>query len=113
MPTRSGSPAAALAAALLSVVPLSAFFAINAGSFLLSALLLSGLPSFDSPAHLAGERPRLREAFTVLRPHPWLTAAVCDPGRGGDDLGRDLDRRRPPSSVRRGLHGGVGPLLTG
>ena len=66
----------AVAAALLAFVPLSAFFAINAASFAISALLLSGLPSFDRPAPEGGERPRVREAFTVLRPHPWLAAAV-------------------------------------
>lgn len=66
----------ALAAALLAFVPLSAFFALNAGSFLLSALLLSGLPSFARPAHEETEPPRLREGFTVLRPYPWLVAAV-------------------------------------
>jgi MFS family permease len=66
----------AVAAALLAVVPLSAFFALNAASFAISALLLSGLPSFDRAASADGERPRVREAFTVLRPHPWLAAAV-------------------------------------
>jgi MFS family permease len=67
----------AVAAALLAFVPLSAFFALNAASFAISALLLSGLPSFDRPAPADGERPRVREAFTVLRPHPWLAAAVA------------------------------------
>src|SRR4029453_8725378 len=61
----------ALAAALLAVVPLSAFFAINAGSFVLSALLLAGLPAFAPPPTGAAP-PRVREAFTILRPHPWL-----------------------------------------
>jgi MFS family permease len=56
----------ALAAALLTVVPLSTFVALNAASFVLSALLLSGLPAF-APREEA--RQRVREAFTVLRPH--------------------------------------------
>jgi MFS family permease len=50
----------ALAAALLAVVPLSAFFAINAGSFVLSALLLAGLPSFAA-APAGASPPRVRE----------------------------------------------------
>jgi MFS family permease len=95
----------AVAAALLTVVPLSAFFAINAGSFLLSALLLSGLPSF-APAH--GEaRPRVREAFTVLRPHPWLAAAV-----GALAVAVTISSGTwivgVPELVRRGLDGGAG-----
>ena len=66
----------AVAAALLTVVPLSAFFALNAASFALSALLLAGLHGFDRPVG-AAEQPRLREAVTVLRPRPWLAAVVA------------------------------------
>src|ERR671937_308542 len=66
----------ALAAALLTVVPLSTFFALNAGSFVISALLLTGLPAFERTL-AEGERPRIREAFAVLRPRPWLAAAVA------------------------------------
>jgi MFS family permease len=97
----------ALAAALLSVVPLSAFFAINAASFLLSALLLSGLPSFDGAAHADGTKPRLREAFTVLRPHPWLTAAVATLGVAVT-ISAGTWIVGVPELVRRGLHGGAG-----
>jgi Transmembrane secretion effector len=96
----------AVAAALLAVVPLSTFFAINAGSFLLSALLLSGLPRF--PAAPAGTAPpRVREAFTVLRPHPWLAAAV-----GALAVAVTISSGTwivgVPELVRHGLDGGAG-----
>jgi MFS family permease len=97
----------AVAAALLAVVPLSTFFALNAGSFVLSALLLSGLPAFARPRHEEGAAPRVREAFTVLRPYPWLAAAVVCLGvaltisSGTWIVG-------VPQLVRHGLHGGPG-----
>ena len=97
----------AVAAGLLSVVPLSAFFAVNAGSFLLSALLLSGLPSFDGPVHADGTRPRLREAFTVLRPHPWLAASIATLGVAVT-ISAGTWIVGVPELVRRGLHGGAG-----
>ena len=97
----------ALAAALLSVVPLSAFFAVNAGSFLLSALLLSGLPSLDGPMHADGTKPRLREAFTVLRPHPWLAASIGTLGVAVT-ISAGTWIVGVPELVRRGLHGGAG-----
>ena len=43
---------------------------------MISALLLSGLPSFARAAQEHEARPRVREAFTVMRPHPWLAASV-------------------------------------
>ena len=97
----------AVAAGLLSIVPLSAFFAVNAGSFLLSALLLSGLPSFDGPVHADGTRPRLREAFTVLRPHPWLAASIATLGVAVT-ISAGTWIVGVPELVRRGLHGGAG-----
>jgi MFS family permease len=96
----------AIAAALLAVVPLSAFFALNAGSFALSALLLSGLPSFDRPQH-ADAAPRVREAFTVLRPHPWLAAAVVALGVAVT-ISAGTWIVGVPELVRHGLHGGAG-----
>lgn len=64
----------ALAALLLAFVPLSAFFALNAASFALSALLLAGIHvrQRGDPA----ERPRIREGFTVLRRLPLLAGAI-------------------------------------
>jgi hypothetical protein len=96
----------AIAAGLLAVVPLSTFFAINAGSFVLSALLLSGLPRF--PAAPAGTAsPRVREAFTVLRPYPWLAAAVGALGVAVT-ISSGTWIVGVPELVRRGLDGGAG-----
>jgi hypothetical protein len=97
----------AIAAALLTVVPLSTFFALNGASFVLSALLLSGLPTFARPTPVGSSPPRVREAFTVLRPHPWLAAAVgalavaVTISSGSWIVG-------VPELVRRGLDGGAG-----
>ena len=96
----------AIAAALLAFVPLSVFFGLNAASFALSALLLSGLHGFDRPVHAEGERPRVREAFTVLRPHPWLTAAVVALGLAVT-ISSGTWIVGVPELVRRGLHGGA------
>ncbi len=97
----------ALAAALLAVVPLSAFFAINAASFVVSALLLAGLPGFAAVAPAGASPPRVREAFTVLRPHPWLAAAV-----GALAVAVTISSGTwivgVPELVRRGLDGGAG-----
>ena len=97
----------AVAAALLTVVPLSAFFALNAGSFLISALLLSGLPLLARAAHEHQARPRVREAFTVLRPHPWLTAAVVVLGVAVT-ISSGTWIVGVPQFVRHSLHGGAG-----
>jgi hypothetical protein len=96
----------AIAAGLLAVVPLSTFFALNAGSFVLSALLLSGLPSFARPAH-EDSAPRVREAFTVLRPYPWLAAAVACLGVAVT-ISSGTWIVGVPQLVRHGLHGGPG-----
>lgn len=64
----------ALAAVLLAFVPLPAFFALNAASFVLSALLLAGVHVRRGAAQ--PERPRIREGFTALRRLPMLAGAV-------------------------------------
>ena len=65
----------AVAAGLLAFTPISAFFAINAVSFLISAALLVGVVAGRArAAHEA--RPRIREGFAALRPRPALAAAV-------------------------------------
>ena len=97
----------AIAAALLAVVPLSTFFAINAGSFVLSALLLSGLPRFPAATPDGVAAPRVREAFTVLRPHPWLAAAVAALGVAVT-ISSGTWIVGVPELVRRGLDGGAG-----
>jgi MFS family permease len=65
----------ALAAALLAGLPVSAFFALNACSFLVSAVLLAGIRSPGARA-VHGERPRIREGLAALRPRPALASAV-------------------------------------
>jgi MFS family permease len=96
----------AVAAALLAFVPLSAFFALNAGSFAVSALLLSGLRGFDRGVAAEGERPRVREAFAILRPHVWLTTAVVALGVAVT-ISSGTWIVGVPELVRRGLHGGA------
>jgi MFS transporter, DHA3 family, macrolide efflux protein len=66
----------ALAAGLLTFMPVSVFFAVNAASFAVSALLLSGI-SHGREHDPHGAPPRLREGVTALRPRPMLTAAVA------------------------------------
>ena len=97
----------ALAAALLTVVPLTTFFALNAGSFALSGLLLSGLPSFARPRSADGTVPRVQDAFTVLQPHAWLAAAVACLGIAVT-ISSGTWIVGVPELVRHGLHGGAG-----
>ena len=96
----------AIAAALLAVVPLSAFFALNAASFAASAVLLSGLPRFERRMHEHEARPRVREAFAALRPHPWLVAAVAALGLAVT-ISSGTWIVGVPQLVRHGLHGGA------
>jgi MFS family permease len=65
----------ALAGLLLTFLPISVFFALNAVSFFLSAALLAGVRAHRTAAHGA-ERPRIRDGFSVLRPRPTLAASV-------------------------------------
>jgi MFS family permease len=68
----------AVAAALLTVLPLSAFFALNAASFFFSAALL--LRIHPRPAHTQPEGTTLaqvREGFGALRVLPVLAVAVA------------------------------------
>ena len=67
----------ALAGLLLTVLPITAFFALNAASFFVSAVLLAGVRAEGRPrAAEDGERPRIREGFAALRPRPALAASV-------------------------------------
>jgi hypothetical protein len=67
----------ALAAILLTVLPISVFFALNAGSFFLSAALLAGVRTRGAARREPGtEGPRIREGFAALRPRGTLAAAV-------------------------------------
>ena len=70
----------AAAAALLAIAPLAAFFAINAASFVLSAVLLAQVRAPRADLHT--QRPRIREGFAALRPRPALAIAVAAIGVG-------------------------------
>jgi hypothetical protein len=67
-----------LAALLLTFMPISAFFALNAASFLLSAAILLrvrvGREHVDAAARSA---PRIREGLAALRLRPRLAIAVA------------------------------------
>jgi hypothetical protein len=65
----------AAAAALLTVLPISGLFALDAASFLVSAALVAGIAE-RRPAHVGGERPRVREGFAALRGHRTLAVGV-------------------------------------
>lgn len=65
----------ALSALLLTVLPLSAFFALNAASFFISAGLLVGVRV--AALELQPGRPRILEGISALRPLPVLAAGVC------------------------------------
>jgi MFS family permease len=65
----------AVAAGLLVFVPIGAFFALNAASFVVSALLLLPIRA-PGPAAVQGH-PRIREGFAALRPRPAVAAAVA------------------------------------
>jgi hypothetical protein len=65
----------ALAGLLLTFLPISAFFALNAASFFLSAVLLAGVRARRT-TDPGAERPRIREGFSVLRLRPVLAVSV-------------------------------------
>ncbi len=65
----------ALAAGLLTFVPVSVFFAVNSISFLVSAALIARIRrGHEHDRHAT--RPRIREGLTAVRPYPRLAAAV-------------------------------------
>jgi MFS family permease len=66
----------AAAAGLLAFLPLSSFFLLNAGSFFLSALLIGGVRARGTSADISVTVPKLREAFSTLRPRPVLATGV-------------------------------------
>jgi hypothetical protein len=72
----------ALAAALLAFLPLAAFFALDAASFVVSALLVLGIHARSRRAVASEDVGRAREGLTALRPHPLLAAAVVALGVG-------------------------------
>jgi hypothetical protein len=65
----------ALAAALVAVLPISTFFAVNAASFVVSAAFIARVHVRRArAAHV--EPPRLHEGFAALRPRPALAFGV-------------------------------------
>jgi MFS family permease len=65
----------ALAAGLLTFLPVSTFFAVDAASFFLSALLIMRLrPGAARPAEASA--PRVREGIAALKPYPSLGIGV-------------------------------------
>ena len=96
----------ALAAALVAVLPISTFFAVNAASFAVSAALIARVRvSRARAAHV--EPPRLHEGFAALRPRPALAVGVVVLGvavtvSSGTWIGG------VPSLVRDALHHGAG-----
>jgi hypothetical protein len=65
----------AVAAGLLAFVPLGTFFAVDAATFFVSALLILRIRSGRGRA-AHGEAPRLREGIDALRPRVALSTAV-------------------------------------
>ena len=65
----------AAAAGLLVFMPLSVFFLFNAGSFFVSALLISGVRARRAHGE-AVVAPRIREGFAALRPRRALAIGV-------------------------------------
>jgi MFS family permease len=96
----------AVAAALLTFMPVSVFFAVNAASFFVSASLIVRLHHADERDPHAAP-PRLREGVSALRPRPVLTAGVAALGvavtiTAGSWIGG------MPTFVRDTLHHGAG-----
>ena len=96
----------AVAAALLTFIPVSVFFAVNAISFFVSASLIARLRhGVEHDPHAAP--PRIREGFAAVRPRPMLAAGVIALGvavtiTAGTWIGG------VPTLVRDTLHHGAG-----
>ncbi|MDX6427283.1 MAG: transporter, family, macrolide efflux protein [Gaiellaceae bacterium] len=96
----------AVAAALLAFIPVSVFFAVNAVTFFVSAVLIARLRhGQEHDRHAAA--PRLREGFAALRPLPLLAAGVIGLGvavtiTSGTWIGG------VPTLIRDTLHHGAG-----
>lgn len=69
----------AIAAVLLTFMPVSTFFAVDASTFFISALLIMRLPSAAARlSHAAA--PRVREGIAALKPYPALSVGVFTMG---------------------------------
>jgi len=96
----------AVAAALLTFMPVSVFFGVNAVSFLVSALLIAGIRhGQEHDPHAAS--PSIRAGLAALRPRPMLAASVLALGiavtiTSGTWIGG------VPTFVQKTLHEGAG-----
>ena len=95
----------AVAAGLVAVVPISAFFALNAASFAISALLISRIRRTRAAA--TADAPRIREGFAALRPLPVLATAVVALGVA-ETISSGTWIAGVPELVRKTLHHGAG-----
>jgi MFS transporter, DHA3 family, macrolide efflux protein len=96
----------AVAALLLTFMPVSVFFAVNAVSFFVSAALIARIRRASAHDPHA-PRPRIQEGLLALRPLPVLAASVVALGvavtiTAGSWIGGI------PTLVRDGLHRGAG-----
>jgi MFS family permease len=96
----------AVAAAFLTFMPVSVFFAVNAVSFGLSAVLISRI-RHGYEAGPQSTAPRLREGLAALRPRPMLAGGVIALGvavtiTSGSWIGG------VPTLIRDELHHGAG-----
>jgi DHA3 family macrolide efflux protein-like MFS transporter len=66
----------AAAAGLLTIAPISTFFAIDAATFFASAALIARIRSRPAAPTRGDAAPQLHEMFTALRPLPALAVAV-------------------------------------
>jgi MFS family permease len=96
----------AVAAALLAFIPVSAFFAVNAVSFFVSAAFISRLRHGQEHDPHA-EAPHLREGFLALRPRPLLAAATIALGVAVT-ITSGTWISGVPTLVRDALHHGAG-----
>lgn len=96
----------AVAAALLTVLPVSVFFAVNAASFVVSAIFISRIRhGHEHDPHAVA--PSIRDGLAALKPRPALYAAVIALGvavtiTSGTWIGG------VPTFVQKTLHRGAG-----
>jgi MFS family permease len=96
----------ALAALLLDFLPLSTFFAVDAGTFFVSAALILRLRAGRGRA-VHGESGRLREGIAALRPRRMLSSAVVTFGVAMT-ISTGCWIAGVPTLVQHSLHRGAG-----
>jgi MFS family permease len=96
----------AATAGLLAIMPIGTFFALNSLSFFLSAAFIADIGHYRTGPATVGERPRIREAFSALRPIPTLAAAVLVLG-GAMTISSGTWIAGVPEVVRSVLHRGA------